>query len=343
MQSIKELLEVSGYEPMSGYSLELARMARAGLERGEALQLWAGLGRSEGSFYKAWKVLKDDLVRLAFLERKGSGLEGRRLEVWEKYKVVNQLLISGKKTAAVSMAIDLVAPAQKGGFTEIVVGLASLLEGHFGSIEVDSRRYLRYRKIRKDYSRMYDDELDVKSLQARLGFSTERKKDLKELEAEVLGLMEKKSGSFNFMRYRFSVLSVWFEKLGDVDGLVLAFRETVAAFEIGGVELTGAALSNLYFRLTPILALAERFGEAEAHVSRALKSTKPGTQNWHLFMLQRACIGHLSGKPGMVQGAVKLALDAPREHENPAIDRSWELVGRLLGGEEIGDVWKVLF
>ena len=343
MQSIKELLEVSGYEPTTGYSLDLARMARAGLERGEALKRWVALGRSEGSFYKAWKVLKDDLVRLAFIDRKESGLERSRLEVWEKYKVVNQLLISGKKTAAVSMAIDLVVQAQKGGFTEIVVGLASLLEGHFGSIEIDTRRYLRYRKIRKEYAQMLNDEMDVRGLLARLVFCIERKKGLGELEGEFLELAAKTDGSINFMKFRFSALSIWFEMKGDVDGLMSAFRDTLATFEKKGIEMPGSTLTNLCFRLTPILAAVGRYGEAEANVLRALKSTKPGSQNWHLFMLQRACIGHVSGKSGMVRGAMKLAQDAPREHNNPAIDKSWELVGRLLEGQEIGDVWKVLF
>lgn len=343
MQSLRELLEVSAYVPESGYSLDLARMAKSGLERSEALRRWVALGRSEGSFYKAWKVLKDDLVRLAFVERKELGIRGRRLEVWEKHKVVNQLLISGKKTAAVSLAIDLIAQAEKGGFTEIVVALASLLEGHFGSIEIDARRYLRYRKIRRESTRMLNDEMEVRGLLAKLVFHIERKKGLEDLRGELQELVAKKDGSVNFMKYRFSALSVWFEKNGDIDGLMAAFKETLAVFEKKGMDMPGSTLTNLLFQLTPMLAMAGRYGEAEANVSKALKSTNPGTQNWHLFMLQRACIGQVSGKPGMVKGALKLAQDAPREHNNPAIDKSWGLVGRLLEGEDLGDVWKVLF
>ncbi len=171
MLLIRELMSVSDYRPSGGYSMELMELTELGLSRPEAPRHWVSLGRTEKSFYKAYKVLKDDLARLAFLNKKSvMSAEGRRMKVWEKYKLVQQLLIAQKKPAAVELAVELVTMAVKAGFTEIVLGLSSLLENHFGSIELDTRRYLRYRKLRKEYSRLFNDELDVKALHAKLVF-----------------------------------------------------------------------------------------------------------------------------------------------------------------------------
>lgn len=344
MQSIRELLEVSAYEPEGGYSLDLVKMVKAGLDRGDALRRWVSMGRTEGSFYKAYKVLKDDLIRLAFLNRKEPGLEGKRLEILERYKVVRQLLVTGKKKSAISIAIDLTSQAQKAGFTDIVVSLSSILEEHFGCIEIDTRRYLRYRKIRKDYSQMLDDEIAVKSLKAKLAHCIDKKKDIKELEQEIVELIAQKSPSFTFMRYRFTILSNWFELKGDLNGLIKAFRETLDVYETCEVEFPSAALTNLYYHITPILSKAGKYAEAEAHLARALQTTtKEGAQNWHMLMLQRACLGFDSGKPGMVLGALKAAQAAPREHDNPKIDKSWALIGQILEGHQVEDVWKAVF
>lgn len=280
MQHIRELMEVSGYNPVSGYSLDMVKIIQEGLGRSEALRRWVALGRTEGSFYRALKTLKDNLVKLAFLEGKGAGLEGRKMEVWEKYKVVNQLLIAGKKTAAVELGIELVSQAQKLGISEVVVGLASMLEGHFGSLEIDNRRYLRYRKIRKDFLKILEDEIEVKGLQTRLVFAIGRGKDLLELQGEIEELAVKRTGSLNFMRYRFSALSVWYEAMDDMAGLMNAFRETADYYE-GCETVPPAALTNLYYRLTPALVERRLYADAEAHLSKALRMVRAGSHNWH--------------------------------------------------------------
>jgi hypothetical protein len=121
--------------------------------------------------------------------------------------------------------------------------------------------------------------------------------------------------------------------------LLKAFRETIHGYENSEVEVSTATLANLYFRLTPILAGTGQFANAEAHISKALQSQLPGSQNWHLFLLQRACLGHNCGKPGMIRGALALAQAAPVLHENPVIGECWERVEKLLDGEVVEDIW----
>ena len=325
MQLIRELLEVSDHRPPAGYPADLVELTESGLSRPEALHLWMSKGRSEVSFYKACKALKDDLVRLAFLERKSySEVESRRIEVWEKYKVFNQLLVTQKKPAAVTLGVELVRLAIKTGFTEIIVGVTSILETHFGSAEIDTRRYLRYRKLRKEYSRMLEDELDAKALLARLVFYTKRKKDISELEDELRELEAKKTGSFTFMRFRFSVLSTWYEINGEFERMRNLFQETMTFFENCAVELPEGVLANLNFRLTPQLVAHKQFADAEIHLTRALSVVREGAQNWHLFMLQKACLGLVSGKKGIAKACWIKASLAPREHNNPEIDERWK-------------------
>lgn len=343
MQSLKELIEVSAHVPVTGYSLELKQLASEGIGRHEALRRWIEKGRTPGSFYKAYKSYKDTLLRLITLDKKDTGEQGKRLETWDKYCAINQLLILGKKMAAVSLATELLEPAKRGGFTEMVVSLSSLLETHFGALEIDGRRYTRYRDTRRKYAEMLADELEVKALQARLVFFQEKGKNIKQLANDITTLKAKTTGSVIFMRYRFSVLSVWCEHHGDTDGLLNAFRETLDVYEDSRSDVSQAVLNNLYFRMTPILSRAGKFAEAEALVSKALQSAREGSQNWHLFMLQRVCLGFDSQKPGIVRVTLGLAQAAPREHDNPDIDRSWELVQQMLAGVELGDVWRVLF
>ncbi len=344
MQAMKELMEVSAFVPKRGYSLDLKKMVAKGLSRKEAISHWIGLGRSSGSFYRAYKNLKDELIKFAFLERNhASDLKGRRMDIWDKYSVINQLLISQKKRAAVPIAVELIPQAQRLGITEVVLSLASMLEGHFGCFEIDTRRYLRYRKIKREYEKIYKAELDVKSLQSRLVFSLERKKDLKEFEREVGDLIKKNTGSPTFMRHRFTALSAWFNLKNDVQGLMAAFKETIQVYENCKVDITASSLASLYYPITQILVENGHFAEAEAHTTKAVHISKEGTQNWHLFMLQRACLGLVSGKVGMAQSCLKKALDAPREHANADIDRRWLAVKGILDGERVGDVWKAVF
>ena len=114
MEALKQLLEVSAYEPGLGYSYDLKQVVEAGLERSEALRRWVALGRSEGSCYKAYKALKDDLFPLAFWKGKGFASDSRRLDVLEKHKVVGQLRVAGKKTAAAMKHKDIWDGAAQG-------------------------------------------------------------------------------------------------------------------------------------------------------------------------------------------------------------------------------------
>lgn len=138
---------------------------------------FAAMGRSEGSIYKA---LKDTLLRLSFLELKDrSEIEEKRLALWDKYKAFQQLVIYQKRAAAVNVAVELIGKSQKAGVSEMVVGLASFLEGHFGGIALDRRRYLRYRKLRRRYVQTLNDELSVKALQTKLVFTSGGRKNWK--------------------------------------------------------------------------------------------------------------------------------------------------------------------
>lgn len=332
MQSIRELLDVSDYRPKNGYSAELVDLVSADLERAEMMENWVGSGRSAGSFYKTLKSLKDSLVDYSYLDKSGwEGLRLKRMEVWEKFRCIKQSFIAEKRQAATSLAIEVVQLAQKFGFSEIVLSLASDLEHHFGVVVPDTRRFLRYKKLRKVYSIKLTDELEAKALQVQLVFNINKGKEVKSLFPEVEKLISKKSGTAKFMQYRFGVLSVWYDHLGDVDSMKKALDETLRYYEGCTEVVPNSAKWSLYFRTVPLLVREKRFLEASALVSRALQTVKEGTHNWHAFMLQRAEIGFASGKPGIALGALKAAENAPKDYENQEIDQEWERVRVRLG------------
>ncbi len=147
------------------------------------------------------------------------------------------------------------------------------------------------------------------------------------------------------MRYRFSVLSVWHELKGDIEGMMTAFHETISFYENSEVELPSAFLSFLYFKLTPHLVADKMYAAAEAHLSKGIMTVKEGNVNWHLLMLQKVCLGLVSGKKGMAQSCLKKASLAPKEHNNPEIDERWAVVERLLneGASDFEEVWGAVF
>lgn len=333
MQLVKELLEVSAQHPDNGYSGELVRLVEEGMGRSEMMDDWVRKGRSEGSFYKALKALKDVLVKYAFLEKGGfDGASVKRMEVWEKHKVVKQLMIAAKKEAAVTLAIEVVQLAQRVGYTEVVSSLASDLEYHFGAVAPDTRRYLRYKKIRKDSMSMLMDEIEVKSLQVELEHCLRKNKGLGKLSARMEELRMKKKGSYLFMRFRFAVLSAWCERMGDSDGMLRAYRETAKFYRSASTAVPKGAFLNLYFRLSSFLIRERLFADAEACLSKALGIAPEGSHNWHVLMLQRAQVGFASDKPSIALAALRSAENAPREFESREIEQEWEKVRvRLFG------------
>ena len=187
---------------------------------------------------------------------------------------------------------------------------------------------------------MLEDELEVRALQARLVFESSKKRPIDDFADELRILWQKKSGSFTFMRFRFTTLSAWFELKNEVDNLVSLTKETLEFYRNCGVELPPGAMQAIFLKTTPIMAKAGRFAEAEANISKALEGARLGTHNWHLFMLQKACLGYQSGKPGMVRAALKMAEEAPKEHANSDIDRRWGIVKSLVAGLQGKDVWR---
>ena len=347
MQLIKGLLELSAASPKPGYSGDLVKMVKKGLSRPEAMRRWVEMGRSEGSFYKAYKALKDDLVRLSFSGKKYStDFEGRRLEVWQKYGVVRQLLVSQKKAEAVELAVELVRKARKAGFTEVVAGLASLLETHFGAIDFDKRKYKRYRTLRRTYSRWLQDEMDVMALQARLVLAVNKSKDLKSLKPDIDELLMRKHGSYQYVRFRFSVLSIWADSIGKQEVFISALQETVGYLQSCEVEFPKTVFTNLYLRAIPKFVSNGDFAHAAIYVSRGIRTISEGAQGWHLFMLQKACLGLISGKPAITRACLSKSEKTESSHGNPDVGRRWAAVRRILdeGGEMGFDrVWGAVF
>ncbi|HFA48061.1 MAG TPA: hypothetical protein ENJ95_03475 [Bacteroidetes bacterium] len=347
MLLIRELLDVSGYRPEGGYSLDMLGLVNSGLGRSEALAEWVGKGKSKDSFYKTYKSLKDNLICSGLKFKGASPHILNRMEVWEKYKAVKQLILGEKKGAAMELAIEVVQLAKKVEFLEVVVGMASDLEHYFGGVATDTRRYLRYRGLRKQYSSLLQDEMGAKSLQTQVAFYIKRKKDLSGLAAEMEELENKKTGSVMFMRYRFSALSMWFEKRGEIDRLKSAFRETIRFYDECKLDVAVSARTNLYFRLTPYLVQMGRFAEAGTHISRGLQTTVEGTHNWHALMLQRACLGFVSGKPGVALGSWRMAQAVEKIYESREIDEGWGIVRKYceVGVEKVGFevIWEEVF
>lgn len=306
MSLLNELLEVSSFRPSGGYAADLYSQFESGISRSDIMRNWEKSERPKASFYKVLKALKDSLIELAFIEKKGwVGMKLKRMEVWEKFKVVKQLMVAERRDGSMELAIEVVGLAKKLGLTEIVLSLANNLEYWFGAVNPDTRRYLRYRRLKKDYLGYYNDELNAQSLQTLLVFNVNKRKPIKELANEIRELEKKPIGTAKFAQYRFAVLSVWYNHYSDSFSMAKVMKETLGFYGSCNETLSVSAKINLNFQYAQLLIKCRRFADAGAELAKALQTVVEGTHNWHALLLLRAELGFQSGKLGVAFSALK--------------------------------------
>ncbi|HFA48292.1 MAG TPA: hypothetical protein ENJ95_04655 [Bacteroidetes bacterium] len=331
MKGLFELAQVSSYQPVAdGFSSELLGMVGAGYGRDEALGMWVASGRSVDSFRHAYKKLKDRLLKEAFAKKNGLAfIQHKRMECWERFQKVKCLLIADKRVMAMELAGETLRYAQKYGLTEIVLSLSAQLEFYFGAINPDTRRYLRYRKIRKDAAREVSLEQDARGLYTCLIFYARLDKDWESLRPEVEKLEKSMASSVRFIVLRCNVLVAWYELLGDIKKMVAVVKDSIQMINKTADDSPHAALVNRYLQLLPILTAQKKFAEAESYLSESLGLPDEGSYTWHQLMLQKAYLGFHSGKPKMALAAWQQA-SKHKKHSTPLIDERWYIVRAYL-------------
>lgn len=288
-------------------------------------------GKSPDHFRHVFKSLKDQLLRDSFdqLVPELSAAKRRRMTCWSKFQRVNQLLIVEEKKAAIDLAVEVLNLSERCGFLEIEHSLLRSLEHHYGAIEPDTRRYLRYRRRLKDATKALLEEQQVLSLTTDLVFRIRRKKDWKILGPEIEEVGKKDNDRFMFNLFRYGLLTIWFRLNLDYGKLVETCQNAIFFFDNLPNDMPYVTKWTFYRQMIPVLVAQGRIQEADRYLTRCLTLPVAGTQNWHLALLQRAYLGFYSDKPRIAFDAWNRAMKN-KKFNNLELDELWQTVHAYL-------------
>lgn len=328
MDELRKILNISSYRPEGGYAKELIELAISGLRQAEAISVWKSKGRSQNSFYEAKRNIQHKLLNNIHIEKELTEIENKRVHAWERYFQIKKLMVLKQKGLAMSRAIDALNFAKKCDLTIIVANLAHHLENYHGAITGDTQRYLRYRKIRKEYQKRLIDEMDIQGLSAQFVHTVNKRKDWKVLEPEILAIKEK-GGSTLFTMHRYLILSNWYEMTGNYDKVVETYRETLDKIEQSNFVLPFVARTDLIQRLVPMLIAKGHYAEAERKLNKVLPIMPPGKNGWHYMLTHMATIGLWSGKYSITESTINKA-NRTAHKQGPMLRERWLILSAYL-------------
>lgn len=326
MNSIIELSQVSSFRPTTGHLLELFEILENSSSRTDAQKQWKILGRSRDSFRQALKKLKDSLLEEAKFEKEDfSAAQNKRIECWNKFFKINSLLIAEKKYAAVAIATETLKLSQRCGLTEIEASLSHLLESHYGSIKLDTRKYLRYRKLRKTSANKLSEEREIQSLYTKLVFYYFRKKDLSELDDGIKWAESLNLGSNKYMRLRSSLLCTWYQLKGEYEKIIDTLKYTINFFDTNDSYLSFVARLNLHHNISTFLIASKQFSEADYFLTKCITLPTVGSYTYHKILFQKAILGIHSDKPMIALDCWNRATQF-NSHNNDKMNELWNLI-----------------
>ena len=330
MSILKEISEMSSYQPLEGDVLSVYELAVNDIERSKLVEEWEKEGKSKVYFRFVYKVLKDRLLNGIFnYEFKNFELSKKaRINCWKRIAQVKTLLIGEKKRAAIEIAAETLRMAEKLGVTEIAQMVASDLSYHFGVIDVDIRRYRRYRKKERIYQEQLRNEMSIQSLFVELGFLITKKRNYSHLFPQIKKLKEVKNRSQKFNLYYFSLFSLLYRAERNVKGIITICSEATNHFKSKDTTFSIQSYWNFYQQLIPFLIADKRFSLAESKINECIAIPLKGSINWHLSLFSKANLGFHSHKPSIIYDSWKKGKDNINDHK--FVIEYWSIVASYL-------------
>ncbi|HFA49912.1 MAG TPA: hypothetical protein ENJ95_12970 [Bacteroidetes bacterium] len=326
MNTIYEISSLSSYRPDNGDMLRVFGLLTEDMTRAEALAAWRRQGKSDSHFRWVYKRLKERMLKgmltTSFSEFEEH--EKRRMECWRRFAEIKILLTADKRNPGIELAGEVMREAEYCGMVEVAWSLARDLAYQFGVLDVDLRRYRRYRrKVRLLWEEL-SHEKRAQELFSELGFLLHKKRDYEHLGQEVkaMALVESDSPRFNLFRY--SLIALWHRIRGEHTELIKVCTQAIDYFEKAKTLLPYTSKWNFYRQMIPYLIAKNQFAQAESKIKKCLALPTEGSHNWHISMLQMAMLGFRSGKPKMAHWAWSQAME--HETESASVNESWEIV-----------------
>ncbi len=265
-----------------------------GVDEEELATTFYGDNPNRGLYYSRLKrQLRDRLVNTIFLiDANQPVFNDYQKAYYSCYKdMVAAKILLGRhaRPAAIPLAQETLKKALRFGFTDIILGIARDLQGHYGGLTGDKKKYIEYQKIVLEYTNVYFAELKAEEYYLAITFNYAKslgsKVELADLaqqyyEELVIIMKETQSYRLNYLFYQISLLR--YEITNDYENTLKVCKEALDFFQSNERFVAHSQTVAVLF-MNKSLAChlrLQQHAEGEELSLKALQSVPEGSINW---------------------------------------------------------------
>lgn len=196
------------------------------------------------------------------------------------------LLGRGARKAAIQLAERIFFIAKKFEFTDIGLATAQILQGHYGPIMGNNKRYNFYRKYVKEYAEIYHAELFAEDYYNDLAINYSKSKSTKTEILEIaiqytkeLEVYTSKYVSYRLNLYAYMVYTFRYLIENDYKKTLEVCTKAIEIFESKQVSYKGA-ITNFLLKMLECHIQLRQYKEGEKVALKCLAIVPSGNANW---------------------------------------------------------------
>lgn len=331
MEILKELSYISTYRPQKGDLLKLFQLlVEEGKDRSE---IAAEFGKAT-YFRMLYKQLKDHLLDgiLNFSFSKLGKEQQFIIKIQKRSLECHILFQTGKSKAGVKIAKETLLQAEKHDLLHAALGLSTILELHYSSIQADKLKRNKYQNKSNELFEAYQQEVLARRIFGNLSFSLRKSQLTKDLIESITDL-EKIAVSnkrYRFNIFYFATKNLYYRIAKEETEIIKNLQEAIAFFESLQVKKSYISEWNFRYQLVPIHMKRREYKKAEFHLNECLKLPTTGEYNWHLTLLLKAVLGFYCNNLLMVKEARNTAVQIPKKFDSKGIEDYWQVLRAYL-------------
>lgn len=251
---------------------------------------------------------------------------------------VKILIGRGARMAAISLAEKTVKKSMKFDFTDITIDLARNLRMHYGNIEGNKKKFLKYRNIVKKYTQIYQAELLAEDYYCDIAInytvSQSKKPELLESAREYyeeLREILKKHNSYRLNLHAYLLFFFRYDIENDHKKTLEVCKEAITYFEAKPHIASKTVIFNFLIKELSCYIITKKYEEGEKVAKRCVELQPKGSIN-RLLALDYYVI--LQFHSNMFERAFELYLEAINEfnidNQLKASFEHWKIHGAFL-------------
>ncbi len=330
MEVLRDIAKLSNYRPNNGLKLELFSLANEQhFGRLEAAAHFEKQGK-KGQFLVVYKRLKDALLE-GITDDSFKNLPTSsqiKFRLWKKHLQTKILILAGRKTAGIKLAIETITIAEKLDQFEIVQSLCKRLIQHYSSIQPNFQKFHKYQTKLNHASAILYDEMKAISVYYDLILCYNKGKSINHLPTAIseLKLIALNNNHYKFRFYYYSIINIYAQITNEQEKVIHNNRKAYQFFSKQKKILPYIYKFNFLVDIIPIYLLKKKFADTETTLRNCLTLPPPNSFNHHKTLIYQALLGFHSNKPKIAQHAYKVAHAKPTKFDSTVIDQRWHLI-----------------